>query len=102
MQIFIDTDNALGANRGDVDDAYAIAALVTSGIPITAISSVAGNVEEPEAHDNNRRLCALLRWSGPLLRATEGRAALANFRGRVVALGPLTNVASALRASEII
>lgn len=102
MQLFIDTDNALGSNRGDVDDAYAIAALVRSGIPIIAISSVAGNVPEPEAYENNSRLCALLGWSGPLLRGAEAQSVLSGFQDRVVALGPLTHVASALGASEII
>ncbi len=102
MQLFIDTDNALGSNRGDVDDAYAIAALVGSGIPIAGISSVAGNVPETEAYENNRRLCTVLGWPGPLLRGAEAQAKLSDFQGRIVALGPLTNVASALRASEVI
>ncbi len=101
-QLFVDSDNALGASRGDVDDAYAIAALLRGPAPVVAISSVAGNVEEPEAHQNNRRLCALLGWSGPLLRGAEARKALSDFEGRVVALGPLTNVAAAARATEII
>jgi inosine-uridine nucleoside N-ribohydrolase len=102
MQLFIDTDNALGSNRGDVDDAYAIAALVRSRIPIIAISSVSGNVSEPEAYQNNGRLCAVLGWSGPLLRGAEAQAKLSDFQGRVIAIGPLTNVAFAARASEII
>ncbi len=102
LQVWIDTDNALGSDRGDVDDAYAIAALIKSGAPVTAISSVAGNVEELHAHENNRRLCALLGWSGPLLRASEARDNLTTFRGRVVAIGPLTNVTRANAASEII
>jgi inosine-uridine nucleoside N-ribohydrolase len=102
VQLFIDSDNALGSDRGDVDDAYAIAALLKSDLPVAAISSVAGNVEEPEAHENNRRLSTLLGWSGSVLRGAEARAALSNFEGRVVALGPLTNVAAAVRAREII
>ncbi len=101
-QIFIDTDNALGSARGDVDDAYAIAALVRSAVSIADISAVSGNVTEAEAHRNNQRLCSLLGWEGPLLRGAEARTSLADFRGRIVAIGPLTNVAAARRASEII
>jgi inosine-uridine nucleoside N-ribohydrolase len=101
--IFIDTDNALGSPTGDVDDAYAIAALVRSGVAIGAISSVAGNTSEPRAFENNRRLADLLGWHGPLLHGgSEARAALATFEGRVAALGPLTNVIAATHASEIV
>src|SRR5260370_5272722 len=100
--IFIDTDNAMGSPSGDVDDAFAIAALVRSGIAIAAIASVAGNTPEPRAFENNRRLGEVLGWRGPLLRGgAEARAALAMFDGRVAALGPLTNVTAATRAREI-
>lgn len=85
-----------------MDDAYAIAALVRSGVPIEAIASVAGNTSEDLAFANTRKLAGLLRYEGPLLRADEARARLAAFRGRVVALGPLTNVACAAVAQEII
>ena len=101
--IFIDTDNALGSPSGDVDDAFAIAALVRSGIDIAAIASVAGNTSEPNAFANNQRLAEVLGWRGTLLRGgAEARAALSSFEGRVAAIGPLTNVTAATRAAEIV
>lgn len=100
--LFIDSDNALGSPRGDVDDAFALAALMCSGAEIAAISSVAGNTSEPRAFENNTRLANLAGWRGPLLRGLEARALLHTFPGRVVALGPLTNVADATAAAEVI
>jgi inosine-uridine nucleoside N-ribohydrolase len=93
--IFIDTDNAMGSAYGDVDDAYAVAALLRSGLPIAGIGAVHGNTSERRAFDNNRRLADLLGYPGPVLRATETADFLRTFRGRVMALGPLTNIAAA-------
>ncbi|HEU4887967.1 MAG TPA: nucleoside hydrolase [Thermoanaerobaculia bacterium] len=98
---FIDADNALGSPRGDVDDAYAIAAMVRGGAEIAAISAVAGNTSEPLACENNARLARLLGWHGPVLRGSEARGVLRTFPGRILALGPLTNVAVATAASEV-
>lgn len=99
--LFIDADNAFGSSSGDVDDAYAIAALVRSNIEIAALSSVGGNTSEPLAHENNQRLAHLLGWTGPVLRGAEARGMLRTFPGRIAALGPLTNVAVATAASEV-
>jgi len=101
-QLFVDTDNALGSRRGDVDDAFAIAALLCGGAPVAAISSCDGNTDEASAFANNVRLCELLAWHGPLLRGSEARERLRSFRGRILALGPLTNVAGAAAAREVI
>ncbi len=98
---FIDADNALGSPSGDVDDAYAIAAMVRSGAEIAAISSVGGNTPEPLAYENNARLARLLGWHGPILRGSEARSVLRTFPGRILALGPLTNVVVATAASEV-
>lgn len=100
--LFIDSDNALGSSGGAVDDAYAIAAMVRGGAEIAAISSVGGNTSEPRAHENNTRLVRLLGWHGPILRGAEARGMLRTFPGRILALGPLTNVAVAAAASEVI
>ena len=100
--ILIDSDNAMGSRSGDVDDAFAIAALVRSTLPIAAISSVAGNTTEPLARDNNRRLCELLGGRGALLPGEQGRELARTFEGRIAALGPLTNVVGAERAAEIV
>ncbi|HYC61870.1 MAG TPA: nucleoside hydrolase [Thermoanaerobaculia bacterium] len=98
---FIDADNAFGSPKGAVDDAYAIAAMIRGGAEIAAISAVGGNTSEPLAHENNRNLARLLGWHGPVLRAAESRAMLRTFPGRILALGPLTNVAVATAASEV-
>ena len=102
MTVLIDTDNAMGSPSGDVDDAFAIAALIRSGVHVAAISSVAGNTSEARAHDNNQRLCRILGWRGPLLRGVEVPHFLRSAEPmRILALGPLTNLVGA-PASEII
>lgn len=100
--LFVDSDNALGSPRGDVDDAFAIAALLEANAPIAAISSCAGNTSEELAYANNARLAAHFGWKGDVLRSHEARDRLRTFTGRVLALGPLTNIVHAQRASEII
>lgn len=100
--LFVDSDNALGSPSGDVDDGYALAALVLSRVEIAAISSCRGNTDEQLAFANNAALTAFLGWGGRLLRADVARSELAAFEGRVLALGPLTNVANVQRASEVI
>jgi inosine-uridine nucleoside N-ribohydrolase len=113
--LLIDTDNALGSSSGDVDDGFATAALLRSGLPVAGLASVAGNIGEAAADRNNRTLGALCGhdgrgYAGPYLRgATAGDVAeridrrLDLWSGapvRVAALGPLTNVAAALRALD--
>lgn len=100
--LFVDSDNALGAAGGDVDDAFAIAALFAAGVPVAALSSCSGNTSERRAYENNRRLAALFAWDGPVIDAAEARERLPEFTGRVVALGPLTNIAGASKAREIV
>jgi len=104
--LLIDTDNAAGSPRGDVDDAFALAALLRSGLPVAAVSSVAGNTSEPEADRNNRVLGDLCGFRGPYLRGVQAgevpgridRASGLWDRGpiRFLALGPLTNLAAVL------
>lgn len=100
--LFIDSDNALGVPGCNYDDAFAIMALVRSGVEIAGISACGGNVDETSAFENNRRLCAALGWRGPLLHASEARPLLHAFPDRVLALGSLTTVCHATAASEII
>jgi inosine-uridine nucleoside N-ribohydrolase len=69
--LLIDTDNAAGSPRGDVDDAFALAALLRSGLPVAAVSSVAGNTGEAEADRNNRVLGGLCGYGGPYLRGVR-------------------------------
>jgi inosine-uridine nucleoside N-ribohydrolase len=107
VSLFVDSDNALGSRFGDVDDAFAIAALLLAGAPVAAISAVAGNTSERRAFENNGALARLSGYGGPLLRGREVPEFLAAAPGiRVLALGPLTNVATALlagaRPSEVV
>ena len=113
--LLIDTDNALGSNAGDVDDGFAIAALLRSGLPVAGLSSVAGNTGEAAADRNNRTLGALCGhggrgYGGPFLRGVAAGDVVERVDRRldlwsgepvrVAALGPLTNVAAALRALD--
>ena len=100
--LFVDSDNAFGSSSGDMDDAYALAALFCAGAPIEAISSCRGNTSEAQAFASDAQLAGLLGWRGPLLHASEARERLRTFRGRIVALGPLTNVVDAREAAEVI
>lgn len=102
MDLWIDSDNALGSPSGDVDDAYAIVALILGGAPVTALSSCAGNTTEELALANNRRLAAALGWTGRIADAAQAARELAAFPGRIVALGPCTNLVAARRAAEVI
>ena len=107
-EVYIDSDNALGSPRGDVDDGFAIAALLASGLPVAALGSTFGNTAETLAFENNRTLASLCGYEGPLLRGaagpdpvpTEASRFLSAWPGpvRIVALGPLTNIASALES----
>ena len=105
--LYVESDNALGSNAGDVDDAFALAALLRGGQPIAALASVFGNTGEAAASRNNLAIAALCGWQGTFLRgaasATRAETMASRFladppeRVRVVALGPLTNLATALR-----
>jgi inosine-uridine nucleoside N-ribohydrolase len=105
--LWIDTDLAMGAAKGDVDDGWALAAAVR-GAPqrILGVSSVFGNTDSDTAH---RCAGALLhamhradlplvrgaRYAGQITEAAERIASLPE-GAHVLALGPLTNVAAAL------
>jgi inosine-uridine nucleoside N-ribohydrolase len=102
VTLFIDSDNAMGSLSGDVDDAYAIAAVIRAGLSLAGLSSCAGNTSEELAFRNNAALAEVLGWNGPLARGGDARVSLETFEGRILALGPLTNVAQARSASEIV
>jgi inosine-uridine nucleoside N-ribohydrolase len=110
FMLLIDSDNAAGSARGDVDDAFAIAALLRGGLPVAALASVGGNTSEAEADRNNRALGGICGYEGPYLRGVEAgeipdridRAGLwAGAPLRFVALGPLTNLAAVLDRGAI-
>lgn len=91
VPFFIDSDNALGSAAGDIDDGYAIAAMLRAGVRVVGLSSVGGNTPEGQAYTNNVALARLCGFGGAVSR---GRIASAE-PVRVLALGPLTNVAAA-------
>lgn len=97
--LLVDSDNAMGSAAGDVDDGLAVAALLKSGLPIAALTSVGGNTTQAQADRNNRTLGALCGYPGPY--RFEGSEPVRPLR--IAALGPLTNAAAWLDlASEII
>ena len=100
--LLIDTDNAVGSPAGDVDDAFAIAALLRSGLPVAAVWRASrGNTSEARADRNNRGLGELCGYGGPTCEARAGdvpdRIDLWSPAPlRFLALGPLTNLAALL------
>ncbi len=105
--LWIDSDNALGSPSGDVDDGFALSALFKSGLKIEAVSSVFGNSQEPLVYRNLLQLGSLCGYQGKTLRGANssnaGPSEASRFLAqreqpcRVIALGPLTNVAASLR-----
>jgi inosine-uridine nucleoside N-ribohydrolase len=103
--IFVDSDNAMGSRSGDVDDGFALAALLGSGLQVAALASIFGNTSEPDAHRNNETIAALMNFRGELLRGARRKGEESDASSflsrsadvdRVAALGPLTNVAKAI------
>lgn len=111
FRLLIDTDNAAGSPSGDVDDAFAVAALLRSGLPVAGVVSVDGNTSEEQADRNNRVLGKLCGYGGPYLRGVDAgdlaeridRASDISAAGplRYVALGPLTNLAAVMGKAVI-
>src|SRR5688500_19462844 len=74
--LWIDTDNALGADRGNVDDGLAIAALLGSRARVIGISCVAGNTDAASVVAATRALLQRIpRASGGRLLAADEAAA---------------------------
>lgn len=104
--IYVDSDNAIEARAGDVDDAFALAALLNAAAPVAAIGSVAGNTTARRAVEGNRAVASRCGFEGAMLvgkergerEPSESARWLASTRApiRIAALGPLTNVADAL------
>ena len=104
-RVWVDTDVALGSARGDVDDGFAIAGLLGAArlrrIELLGISTVSGNASAAEASRCARALVAAASSDVAVLRgeaAGEAGAALAGLPAncRIVAIGPLTNIAAAI------
>lgn len=105
IQTVIDTDNALGsANQkflgGDVDDAFALAFLLKSQLPLATIYSVAGNASSSICQANNKELCKLLNAKVSCIEGHSGLGAPPN-GSNYLALGPLTNLAHFIKNGYI-
>ncbi|HEY6050915.1 MAG TPA: nucleoside hydrolase, partial [Thermoanaerobaculia bacterium] len=110
--VWVDTDIALGSARGDVDDGFALAALLAAArvgrIELLGISTVSGNAPASEAARCARAIVAAAGSDVPVLRgasppesagdAPTVHAALAALPDgcRLVSIGPLSNVAAAI------
>ena len=104
MRVWIDTDVALGAPWGDVDDGFAVAAMLRSGVEVLGISTVFGNTSSENSAEAARKLIEV---AGARVEVIEGAArpqqhtrardAIASLpRDTVVlALGPLPNLTGA-------
>ncbi len=105
IPIIIDTDNALGSAKnkffgGDVDDAFALAYLLKSNVPITSIYSVAGNASSLACHVNNLKLCKIMGSEVPcLVGDTAFEVPLSG--SDYLALGPLTNLARFIKLGYV-
>jgi inosine-uridine nucleoside N-ribohydrolase len=97
MKVWVDTDVALGASRGDVDDGFALAALLRCpSVEIVGISTVFGNTTPEIAARCARELTGRevivgAARAGQLTAAAEAIAALPPGT-TLLALGPLTNL----------
>jgi inosine-uridine nucleoside N-ribohydrolase len=110
MLPMVDADNAMGSPSGDVDDGFAIAAMVLGDPRVVALSSVRGNTSEALADANNRRIGRLCHYPGPFLRGSsraDESSEASRFLTepgpplRFLAFGPLTNLAAAIIADPV-
>jgi inosine-uridine nucleoside N-ribohydrolase len=111
LRIWIDTDNALGSTSGDVDDGYALSAILAAAalspdkVHIEGISVVSGNTDHATAFKCTLRLLQYFS-SLDLLLTSQSLAPshIADIRNcenpvQILALGPLTNITQALEVN---
>jgi inosine-uridine nucleoside N-ribohydrolase len=104
--LWIDTDIALGANHGDVDDGWAVATLILAvarsegKLNIAGISVCDGNTDAATAFDCATLLCRNIkdRHDGLIIARSDAAKYIAAVADGsiIVALGPLTNIAAAM------
>ena len=110
LSLWVDTDVALGAESGDVDDGFALAALLRAArrgrLDLLGISTVFGNATAAESEECARRIAELAGVAVAVVRGSEvgSRQSAASERiaalpegAELLCLGPLTNVAAACR-----
>jgi len=107
----VDTDIALGARRGDVDDGFALAAILAAAqggrADLAGVSTVFGNTTAAESQRCARALCDAAAVACRVVPGAEepGRGSAASEAiadlpagTELLCLGPLTNVAAACAA----
>ena len=105
--IHIDTDNGLGSPRGDVDDGFAIAAMLAGQFSIAGITSVSGNTSSQLSYQNCVALAREFSYPGPVIlgeSSAKSNSAAEVINGyqepiNLLALGPLSNIAECLSAN---
>ena len=101
--LWLDTDLALGAPAGDVDDGFALAAAVLAarqgGPRLLGVSAVSGNTDGVTAHRAIRSLLEVLCSDAPAVSESEAPGALLRLPpgASVVAIGPPSNLVRAAR-----
>src|SRR5438132_2921844 len=108
VRVWVDTDVALGAERGDVDDGFALAAVLAAAragrAELAGISTVFGNTTAAESERCTLALCETAGVACTVAPGAEepGRPSAASeaIAGlpagtELLCLGPLTNVAAA-------
>lgn len=98
MALYVDTDNAMGSYFGDVDDAFAIAALLLSGAPLEGVSACAGNTSAEKAQRNTLQI--LEKIDAQRLMLPAGTLPPGNSTLEILALGPLTSIANLLETQR--
>jgi inosine-uridine nucleoside N-ribohydrolase len=114
--LYVDSDNALGEVLGDIDDGFALSALLAyhrqqqelehAHWRVAAVGSVFGNANSVAAQKNNRLMGRHLGFHGPYLKGADEPSQTGTETGqflvsapinRIAALGPLTNIADAIQ-----
>lgn len=106
VRVLLDTDLAMGAPGEDIDDAFALAQLLGDAeVSLESVTTVDGNTDRMNAHRLTLALLDRLGREVPVVGRTVDEAAQELARRvleapgqlTIVAIGPLTNVAAALR-----
>jgi inosine-uridine nucleoside N-ribohydrolase len=109
--IWIDTDIAMGADHGDVDDGFAMAAILSAAAQfpsrwqVAGVSVVNGNTDATTALGCAKAMLSLFSMGNTILVHSSAAAAHAiaslDARATLLALGPLTNIANIANIANV-
>jgi len=110
LPVWVDTDNALGSRSGDIDDGFAIAAIVKLYKNILGFSSVFGNASSLESKNNTEKIIELMNFESEVFLGASNDNDLMTDASRKIAsldesfiflaLGPLTNLHAAMKIND--